>query len=228
MVKKSPLARIVICLAALTLVGVTALGLGSKDGYITINGGRMTVAMRGSAKFVTPPTLHAPGLKTIYSNLGTGSTVYNCCVGYTISAVGSPIGEQFWVANAFTPTADMTATQLQVGVGFVEGTNETTISINPDKDGVPSTGFLKQWYPTNLPVFGTCCTLLTGNDAKGVPLKKGTQYWVIVRTCKSSANTWNAWNLDENNASGPVANNTGTGWTALGNGQQGAFGVFGK
>ncbi|HXM23283.1 MAG TPA: hypothetical protein VN948_18645 [Terriglobales bacterium] len=228
MAKNSPLARVVLCLAVLTLVGVTALGLGSKDGYITINGGKMTVAMSGPSKFVTPSIPHAPGLNTIYSNLGTGSTVYNCCVGWTISSKASLVGSVNWVANAFTPTADATATQLQVGVGFVTGTNETTISINPDNGGVPSKAFLKQWYPTNLPTFGTCCTLETGNDSAGIPLKAGTQYWVVVRTCKASADTWNAWNLDTSGATGPLANNTGTGWKNQGTNQQGSFGVFGK
>jgi hypothetical protein len=34
--------------------------------------------------------------------------------------------------------------------------------------------------------------------------------------------------LDENGATGPFSNNTGSGWKNLGTGQQGAFGVFGK
>jgi hypothetical protein len=228
MAKKSPVARVVLCLAVLTLVGVTALGLGSKDGYITINGGIMTVALRGPSRFFTPATTHPPGVSTIYSNLGTGSNVYNCCTGWTISAKGSIIGATNWVANAFTPTADATATQLQVGVGWVTGANETTISINPDNNGVPSTSFLKQWYPANLPTFGSCCTLETGNDSTGIPLKAGTQYWVVVRTCKASSNTWNAWNLDASGATGPFANDVGKGWVNRGDAQQGAFGVFGK
>jgi len=226
--KGTTLARTLLGFAVLTLVGVTALGLGSKNGFTTINGGSMTVAMSGPSHFYTPAK-HDPGLSTIYSNLGTGGTVYNCCTGWTISSKGSVIGAQFWVANGFTPAADATATQLQVGVGWVTGTNETTIGIYPDNGGVPGTPALKQWYSKNLPTFGTCCTLATGNDSAGIPLKAGTQYWVVVHTCKDSSDTWSAWNLDENGATGPFANNTGSGgWKNLGTGQQGAFGVFGK
>jgi len=225
---KSTVSRVLLCLAVMTLVGVTALALGSKHGFTTINGGRMTVAMRGPAKFFTPPPKEEPGLTTIYSNLGTGTAVYDCCVGWTISAAGSVIGAQNWVANGFTPAANATATQVQAGVGYVTGTNGVTLALAEDNAGIPGT-ILHTWRvdKTTLPTFGSCCMLVHGTDKAGIALTGGTQYWVIVRTSTTTSDTWDAWNLDSNSASGPFANNTGSGWTAQGASQQGAFAVRG-
>jgi hypothetical protein len=228
MIKKAPVNRVLLCLAVMTLVGVTALALGSKQGFITINGGRQTVALRGPSKFFTPPPVVEPGLTTIYSNLGTGTGVYNCCTGWTISATGSVIGAQNWVANGFTPSANVTATQVQAGVGYVTGTNGVTLALAADSSGVPGT-ILHTWRvdKTTLPTFGTCCMLVHGNDKAGIKLTANTQYWVIVRTSTSTPDTWDAWNLDSNGASGPFSNNTGSGWQNLGSAQQGAFAVRG-
>ena len=35
------------------------------------------------------------------------------------------------------------------------------------------------------PTYGSCCTLDVGNDKAGIPVTKGTQYWVAVTTGKS-------------------------------------------
>jgi hypothetical protein len=225
---KKPLARVLLGLAVLTLVGVTALALGSKDGIITINGGTMTVAMRGPSKFFTPTAKHDPKLKTIYSNLGTGSSAYNCCVGWTISATGSVVGSENWVANAFTPAANATIVQIDLGVGYVTGTNSVEVAIATDNGGKPGR-FLDNWDLGNLPTFGTCCTLITVKDGdEGIAVKANTQYWLVVKTdAKKSPDTWNAWNLD-NSATGQLANNTGTGWTNRGVSQQGAFDLLGR
>jgi len=225
MVKK-PLAKVLLGLAVLTLVGVTALALGSKDGFITINGGRMTVAMRGPSKFFTP-AVRSPKLKTVYSNLGTGSTVYNCCSGWTISGAGSIIGSDNWIGEAFTPAADATVVQIDLGVGYVTGSNSVEVAIASDNKGLPGR-FLDTWNLANLPTFGTCCTLITVRDGdEGIKVKANTQYWVVVKTGAKSADTWDAWNLD-NSATGPLANNVGSGWKNQGTNQQGAFDVLSR
>jgi hypothetical protein len=227
MVKKAAAIRILICMTALTLVGVTALARGSKSGFITVNGSRMTIAMRGPSKFVTPMERDEPGLKTIYSNLGTGNSVYNCCTGWTISALGSLIGAQNWIGEAFTPTADATVTRIKVADGYVTGTNGGVIALAADKNNVPGK-ILKSWGKINLPAFGTCCTLKVGQDnVGGIPVKAGVQYWVVVKTGPNTSDTWDAFNLD-NSATGPLANNTGSGWNNLGVNQQGAFAVLGN
>jgi hypothetical protein len=225
MEKKTAATRVLLCLAGLTLVGVTALALGSKDGIITINGGRMTVAMRGPSEFFTPMERDEAGLKTIYSNLGTGRRVYDDSTGWTIGGAGSPVG-QMWVAEPFTPTSDATVTRLKVAVGYVTGTNGVSIALADDKEGVPGK-FLKQWFKTGLPNGGTCCVLQVENDAAGIPVKAGVQYWVVVKTSAKTNDTWDDFDFS-NHASSQMATNTGSGWIKAGYNRQGAFGVFGK
>ncbi len=50
---KSPLVRVLLCLAVLALIGVTALALGTKPNFITSNGGRLAIATKGPSA-VTP------------------------------------------------------------------------------------------------------------------------------------------------------------------------------
>lgn len=225
MEKKTATLRIVVCLAVLTLVGLTAVALGSKDGVTTINGGTMTVFMRGPSEDFTPMEPDEAGLKTIYSNLGTGRKVYNDSTSWTIGGAGSPVG-QMWVAEPFTPASDATVTRLKVAVGYVTGTNGVSIALANDKEGVPGK-FLKQWFKTGLPNGGTCCVLQVENDVAGIPVKGGVQYWVVVKTSAKTNDTWDDFDFS-NHASSQLATNTGSGWIKAGYKHQGAFGVFGK
>lgn len=227
MSKRTAAMRVLGCVAVLVLVGVTALAVGSKkEGYITANGGRMTIALRGPMPTYTPADPGDATLATIFSNLGTGGNVYNCCTGYTISAVGSIIGQQNWIAEAFTPANNATVTKVKVAVGYVTGANGVTFGLAKDKNGIPG-GLLKSWSKTGLPAFGSCCTLLTGKDAAGIPVKAGVQYWVVVKTNAKTSDTWDAFNWS-NSGVGTLANNTGSGWVNLGSGTQSAFAVLGN
>jgi hypothetical protein len=227
MAKKKAAVLVIACITVLVLAGMTAVAVGSKEGFMTINGNRMTVAMRGPSGFaagvVDPDDAQ---LKKIFTNLGSGSSVYNCCTGWTISAVGSVIGQQNWIGEAFTPKSNSTITKVKVAVGYVTGTNGVTFGISKDNGGVPG-GLLKSWSKTGLPTFGTCCTLLTGKIAAGIPVSGGTQYWLVVKTSGKTPDTWDAFNLS-NSGTGTLANNTGSGWNNLGNNQQGAFAVLGN
>jgi len=44
---KSPLVRVLLCLAVLALIAVTALALGTKQNFVTIDGGRKAIATKG-------------------------------------------------------------------------------------------------------------------------------------------------------------------------------------
>ena len=162
---------------------------------------------------------------TIFSNLGTGNNVYNCCVGNTVSGSGSVVGDQWWNANAFTPAADYLITRIDVAIGNVSpggGTNGVTIQLATDSGGEPGT-VLKTWNLTGLPVFGTCCTLDTIGTV--VPILQGQQYWLVAMPI--AGDTWDAWNEAPTSGTGPVlSNENGTGWFSQGS-PQGAFDVVG-
>jgi hypothetical protein len=226
MVRKSVALRIALATAVIVLAAATALAAdGNKSGFKTINAGRMTVATNGGTRVHSAPDPDQ-NLSVIFSNLGSDGSVYNCCTGWTISAVGSIIGGQNWIGEAFTPTTSATATKLKVAVGYVTGTNGVTIGIYKDNNGVPG-GVLKKWNKKNvLPAFGSCCALVVGKNAS-VPLTGGTQYWVVVKTSSQTPDTWDAFNLS-NSGTGTLANNTGSGWVNLGDNQQGAFAVLGN
>ncbi|MGA8150060.1 MAG: hypothetical protein WB952_03865 [Terriglobales bacterium] len=198
---------------------------GSMEANMPVSGGADTVTVNGQSTLSRP----APeGLATIYSNLGTGDQAYNCCTGLTTTGPISPVGEYIEVGNAFTPTDNYMIAEVQVAVGYALGTNAVTVGVWSDDNGVPGTP-IKQWYPKNLHSDGSCCKLRTIIESTGVPVTAGTQYWFVVRQCVDSLDTWNAWNLNTNNAFGPVATKVSHGrWTNQGNQLQGAFAVFGK
>jgi len=50
---------------------------------------------------------------TLYSNLGTGSDVYNCCSGWTVSGTGT-LGTSFTAANEFTAMASGNISQIDI------------------------------------------------------------------------------------------------------------------
>jgi hypothetical protein len=181
---KSPLARILICLAVLALIGVTALALGTKQNFITTNNGRMAIATKGPSA-VTPRDINSnAGLKTIAGNLSTYPFgTFFCCFGNTIAKEGSN-GFPFtaWVAIPFTPTADATVTRIEAAVGTFGGSSQFELSLFEDNNGVPGGKALKSVRFTAPPTYGACCTLDVGNDKAGIPLTAGTQYWIAATT----------------------------------------------
>ena len=199
----------------------------SKDGVVPINGGRNFVYVKPVDR-THPAQKPTPGLVTIYSNLGTGSNVYNGGAGTGVlghNVPNQPFPE--WVANGFTPTANHTVTQIQVGVTWVEGPNSVILSLNADNNGQPGKVlFITQF--TNLPTFGTCCTLETANLTTGVPVTAGTLYWVVLRTLSTNQGTWDVWNNNFADLQGPFSNSTGRGWNKQSTQELGAFAVLGQ
>jgi hypothetical protein len=182
---KSPIARILLCLAVLALIGVTALALGTKQDFITTNNGRMAIATKGPSA-VTPRDINSTppwGLKTIAGNLSTYRFgTFFCCFGNTIAQEGSN-GFPFttWVAIPFTPTANATVTRIEASVGTFGGTSEFELSLREDNAGVPGKP-LKSFHITAPPTYGACCTLDVGKDKAGIPVTGGTQYWIAATT----------------------------------------------
>ena len=199
----------------------------SKDGVIPINGGRNFVYVKPVDRSY-PAAKPRAGLVTIYTNLGTGTNVYNGAAGTGVLGKNVP-NQPFpeWVANGFTPTANHTVTEIQVGVSWVQGENSVILSLNEDNGGKPGkTLYITQF--TNLPTFGTCCTLQTATLTTGVPVTQGTQYWVVLRTKPTNQGTWNVWNNNFKDLQGPFSNSLGNGWFQQSTQELGAFAVLGQ
>jgi len=199
------------------------------NGVAIINGGRNAIYTKVPSHVSTPSVPSDPQLVKIYSNLGTGKNVYNGIGGYGILGknAGQPWPES--VARGFRPTANHTVTEIDLGITYVQGTNIVVVSLNENdaKNHIPGKA-LHTWRFKNLPAFGTCCTLQVAKFAKGIPVKKGLMYWVVVSPDQQFQDTYDVWNNDANGQQGPFSNNIGSGWEKQSLQQLANFGVFGR
>lgn len=215
---KKPLPRILIVSSVLLLIGVAALATaGRKNGIVVSNNGRTVIATH-PANRVIPRAQVPSGASLIAGNLSTYPYgVYFCCYGDTISGPDSALGATYWDAIPFTPTANITATEVQASVGYVEGVNGVALSINADNNGVPGAA-LGSVDVTGLGDFGDCCTLAQANGhSRGVALTGGTQYWFVVSTDTNTQNTFDAWAFNSTDMRDhPFAfySSSNGGWTA--------------
>jgi len=189
---------LVICLALLVVTSVVALA----QDAITINGGNMSVAMKGRTGQIVKG--HVP-LKTIYSNFSSNSTdMYNCCTGWTISE-GSTLGYEFTAANSITLTKAATMHSITSALSTVEGNADNYVEFVKDCKGEPcrvdyegkhTICYGKASYTQ---VFGNCCAVVTTKcKAK---LKKKVPYWIVMESLATD-NNWNVWNWS-NASNGP-------------------------
>ena len=228
---KSPLARILLGLAVLALIAISALALGNKNGIVTTNDGRQVIATKGPSK-ITPGDLNSDaGLTRIAGNLsyypfGT----YFCCYGDTIAGPNAGFGHTYWAAMGFTPSANATVTKIRASVGFVTGVNQVVLGIYSDSNGIPGKPLFSAETKRALGNFGDCCVLAVVNDSAGLSVKAGTPYWVVVSTDTKSATTFAAWafnTTDMRQTVHPVAGYADGTWNA-GTGLQAGFSVLGN
>src|SRR5580704_2026873 len=107
------------------------------------------------------------------------------------------------IAAAFTPSANHTATKIEVAVvesSLGYGTSGFTLSLNQDSGGVPGKALLTAQLP-GLPNngLGWCCALVIGSIPSGIALSGGTQYWVVVNGQGSQTSDAAAWDMDATN-----------------------------
>src|ERR1700686_2083418 len=227
MMSKRKLSGMLICLGMLVLANVSASAQASDDGVIKINGGRNAILMRAPSQPFTSAVPLSSKLGTIYSTLGKGKNVYSTLSG--VGILGTDTGQMLpeMGGNGFRPKADHVVTEIQVGATHLQGTNVLVVSLNQDHNGVPGKA-LHTWHFSNLPVVWSCCTLQTGKYAKGIKVKKGKLYWVVLRPEQRFQDTWDVWADNFAGKQGRMwANNTGTGWNASYQ-TLGAVGVFGN
>lgn len=190
--------------------------------------GQITTASETNA--IQPVRLPAvsPGLKVFYSSFNADpNSAYNAASGWTVVAeAASPFGQQH-VAMAFVPSVSGVVKTINVAVGLMGGTNGVTVSLNSDAQGVPG-AVLHKADVTGLPQFGTCCVTSSISAKKGVRLSAGTQYWVLVKTGKKTADTSAAWNHSTAGFVGTVAFDKGSGWQVRSDSVSAAFSVLGK
>jgi hypothetical protein len=211
----------------LAFITLAASAQTSNDGVIKLNGGRSAILMRAPSQPFMPAVRPSSKLVKIYSTLGKGNNVYSTLSGFGILGTGAGQPWPEMVGNGFRPKADHIVTEIQVGATHFQGTNALVVSLNQDNHGVPGKA-LHTWHFTDLPVIWSCCTLQTGKYAKGIMVKKGKLYWVVLRPEEKFQDTWDIWADNFAGKQGRMwANNIGSGWSSSYQ-TLGAVGVFGK
>jgi len=130
---------------------------------------------------------------TIFSDFGPGGS-------YAASNYGLSTSQT--VANAFTPTADYTLGQIDLGLTHFSGTNAVDVDLRNDSSGAPGS-LIESWTLTSLPAYGSTLDTAETVTAVGTAfLLQGTQYWLQVSTGDST--TIAAWMQNDQNVIGSV------------------------
>lgn len=205
------LIRFIVSFFLLVFAALTVFAQNAKEGVATINGGGRVLFLKPPSHVTGPEVPLPPGVVTIYSNLGKGDQAYNPNAG--VGIVGKDAGQPLrqWVGIAFTPTADHLVQAIRVAALYVSGTNEMAVRLDADDHGVPG-ATLYAWKLSDLPGFGSCCILQTRKHVAGIPVKAGTQYWVVLQNLPNHKDTYGVWDDNFNEIQGTWANNTGQGW----------------
>jgi len=195
----------VACLTVLACAALSVMASGKSNiNYEFSADGRTVRAINPPAATIAGPQADAK-LITISSNFSTYPlATYFSIWGNTIAQGGQNFPFQTWVAVAFTPTANATATKLEVSAGRQGGGGAGfEVGLYSDAGGIPGT-VLKSVHVSKLPVYGECCDVATANLGHGVALTAGTQYWVAVTTTANDPNIY-AWAFNSTNMSAQLS-----------------------
>lgn len=128
-----------------------------------------------------------PKLTTIFSNLGpTTTNAYNDTTGYYVLGPDNSVGlPEQGIGVPFVAAANAHVEQLQVAVGLISGTPFVNVGLYADNAGTVGT-LLASGHSTVLPLFGTCCQLVTVNISS-TAITAGTQYWIVSSSDDTNA-----------------------------------------
>ncbi len=209
------ISRVVAAATAAALAGNIAV---AHPGIILSKGGRVTSVTHGSGLYVAPPP-HDDGATVIFSNVATRYPLglYFCCSGATVSGPNSELNFQSWPALQFTPSANMSVTEIDAAVEWIAGTDEVDLDLYSDSGGLPGT-LLKSFKASNLEGNAGCCGFAVGKDSQGIAVTAGTPYWVAVTSDANGTDTFANWmfNSTDQLDKVPSAVNKGSGWVSNG------------
>jgi len=153
---------------------------------------------------IRPADTPAVGLTEIYSNLGSETDAFDDGLSYQITGPGNLLWGKGYLAMPFIPANDSTAKEVLIALGNFGSDDRGTIGLFTDANGVPGKP-LKVWTTAHFPQEGTCCQLVVLQDANGVALRGGSQYWIVAGTNRNQRNSQYQWSFVWNDATGKVA-----------------------
>jgi hypothetical protein len=142
---------------------------------------------------ITPAPSEDPSLKVIAGNFSTyPKALYFSIWGETVDQGVNGFPYQTWAAVAFTPATNATVTKIETSAGRQGGgTAGFELSLWDDAGGAPGKP-IRSTHVSNLPAYGQCCSVSVVTYKTGVPVKAGTQYWVVVSTTAEDTDVY-AW-----------------------------------
>ncbi|HTT83638.1 MAG TPA: choice-of-anchor R domain-containing protein [Rhizomicrobium sp.] len=208
------ISKAILAVTALALAGTTAFAL---PPGVHINRQARTVTVDPNLASFVPSVHHVPkGSSVIFSNDDPDfpKGVYFCCYGFDISGPDSALGFQSWEAIAFTPKKSVDVTEIEAGIGYLEGDKTVNFGIWSDADGVPGTE-IAGGDVTVPETIGQCCALVTFK--KKVPITGGTQYWIAGSTDSTNTTAFSSWLANSTDVvdTAKEAGNDGSGWVAV-------------
>jgi hypothetical protein len=169
----------------------------------------------------------------LFTDLGSGTSVYNCCTGWTISGTGGT-GTSYSNAGLFTVagSGNEAVEQIDLAVAHNAGTSAFNASIWTIVNGLPGSQVAgASWTGLNAtPGFGGCCSLVTITGITGVTLTGGQDYFLFFSPVSTSDDSWNVWNWNSTGLSTLDLYSTDGGVTWISNNTQptGAFDILGS
>jgi hypothetical protein len=223
------------CAIAIGLMCLTSAIGRAQVSKTTTNDGAMISTTSPKASTVIPdahPSAEEAlpaSASVIYSNFGTGTSLYNAGTGWTEAGAEAndyPLAE----AMSFTPASSYIVLRIDAALTYLMGTNGMKLILAEDDGGIPGKIIYVASF-SNLPDFGTCCTVqtakLTPTKSSFVGLKAGQPYWLYP--VPDDTTGYFIWNLDTTSKSGngAVSKDYGKTWSATTLSPFGAFLLYG-
>lgn len=223
-------------IAILVIASLTAVAGDQERTFVTQDGrqlvtsqnGRVIVALDSSAKSVPMQSdLFGSSLSTIHNNFALAYPLglYWDWQSWTVSGTNGGLGFAISTAMPFTPPANATVKQIVVGVGWISGSKELTISLYSDNAGLPGTslGDVNVQDPSTVP---SCCLVTAGSF--DIPITANTQYWVVLGPSSPDSDFFGGWYMSTSNETfQPFSQYINSEWVGQDSGINGAFAVLG-
>jgi hypothetical protein len=181
----------VSCLTVFMFAGMVLTAAGQNQPSFSQDG-RFVMATTAPTN-ITPAPAEDPSLKVIAGNFSTyPKALYFSIWGETVDQGVNGFPFQTWAAVAFTPAANATVTKIETSAGRQgSGSAGFELGLWSDADGVPGKA-IRSTHVAKLPAYGQCCDVSAVTYKTGVPVKAGTQYWVVVSTTADDTDVY-AW-----------------------------------
>lgn len=139
---------------------------------------------------------------TLYSDLGTGGSVYDNTSPVVFKGSGSG-GSSITQARPFTVSGigDFLLTEIDLGIVYNTGVHTFTAGIWTDFSNHPG-AMLASWNMSISEPVGSCCLLASQTGITGLTLAGGTTYFMVVGPQSLTDNSDNFWESNTVGATG--------------------------